>query len=135
MLGFLDRHSEGAYLFEGTAIDDYSEDELAHIRNEKMGFIFQTFNLLPRADIVENVKLPLFYSTTPESEWDKLTSDAIEAVGLTHRKDHTPAQLSGGERQRVAILRSLNRKASVYVFDEAFSSQDAATGTGQRRPR
>jgi len=128
MLGFLDRHTSGEYLFEGKTIDEYSTEELAHIRNRKMGFIFQVFNLLGRADVVENVKLPLFYSDTPESEWSKLASEAIEAVGLSHRKEHTSAKLSGGERQRVAIARALVNKPDVIFADEPTGNLDSKSG-------
>ncbi|MDD5221961.1 MAG: ABC transporter ATP-binding protein, partial [Patescibacteria group bacterium] len=82
MLGFLDRQSGGQYLFDGKTIDDYSGDELAHVRNRKMGFVFQSFNLLPRMTVLENVKLPLLYSDAKESEWDKLAKEAITAVDL-----------------------------------------------------
>jgi len=128
MLGFLDAPSEGEYIFEGKSVYDYTEEELAHIRNKKMGFIFQVFNLLSRADVVENVKLPLFYSDIPESEWDKMANEAIDAVGLSHRKDHTPAKLSGGERQRVAIARALVNKPDVIFADEPTGNLDSKSG-------
>ncbi len=128
MLGFLDTPSSGEYIFEERSVYDYSEDELAHIRNKKMGFIFQVFNLLARASVVENVKLPLFYSGVSESKWEKLTNDAIEAVGLSHRKDHSSAKLSGGERQRVAIARALVNNPDVIFADEPTGNLDSKSG-------
>ncbi|MCR4330268.1 MAG: ATP-binding cassette domain-containing protein, partial [Patescibacteria group bacterium] len=88
MLGFLDRPSSGTYRFDGKLMDEYSEDELAHIRNKKMGFVFQVFNLLPRTSVLENVKLPLLYSGIKETQWERMAKEAIEAVGLSHRTDY-----------------------------------------------
>ncbi|MEK7452973.1 MAG: ABC transporter ATP-binding protein [Patescibacteria group bacterium] len=128
VLGFLDKYTEGEYIFDGRSADSYSDDETAKIRNEKIGFIFQTFNLLPRVDVFENVKLPLIYSTVPESEWDKLTMKAIDSVGLSHRKDHVPAKLSGGERQRAAIARALVNEPSIIFADEPTGNLDSKSG-------
>jgi len=128
MLGFLDRPSEGQYIFEGKSVYDYSEEELAKARNEKMGFVFQVFNLLPKADVVENVKLPLLYSDVSESEWESLANKAIEAVGLSDRKKHTPGKLSGGERQRVAIARALVNEPDVIFADEPTGNLDSKSG-------
>ncbi len=128
MLGLLDLPTFGEYIFEGKSVYDYSENELAHIRNRKMGFIFQTFNLLPRATVVENVKLPLFYSNISESEWEELVDNAVEAVGLSHRKNHSSAKLSGGERQRVAIARALVNKPSIIFADEPTGNLDSKSG-------
>ena len=128
ILGFLDRHTEGVYRFDGKTIDDFSQDELAHVRNKKMGFIFQQFNLLGRASVLENVKLPLLYSGVKKSLWDKKARDKIEAVGLTHRISHTPAQLSGGEKQRVAIARALVNDPDVIFADEPTGNLDSKTG-------
>ena len=128
VIGFLDRHTDGEYLFEGKSMDDYSEEELAHIRNSKMGFIFQTFNLLPRASVFENVKLPLFYSDIEESKWDGLVKEAIDSVGLSHRHEHSPARLSGGERQRVAIARALVNKPEIIFADEPTGNLDSKSG-------
>ena len=128
ILGFLDRHTKGVYRFDGKTIDDFSQDELAHVRNKKMGFIFQQFNLLGRASVLENVKLPLLYSGVEKSLWDKQARDKIEAVGLTHRISHTPAQLSGGEKQRVAIARALVNNPDVIFADEPTGNLDSKTG-------
>jgi len=115
ILGFLDRQSSGSYLFDGKAIDDYTEDQLAHIRNKKMGFIFQSFNLLARTSVLDNVKLPLSYSGVDESRWDEMALSAIGSVGLSHRINHKPNQLSGGEKQRVAIARALVNNPNVFL--------------------
>jgi len=128
ILGFLDRHTSGTYLFDGKTIDDYSPNELAHVRNKKMGFVFQQFNLLARASVLENVKLPLLYSEVEKSLWDKLAKDKIEAVGLTHRMNHTPAELSGGEKQRVAIARALINDPDIVFADEPTGNLDSKTG-------
>lgn len=106
VLGFLDSYTDGSYLFEDKEASTYEGDAMSHIRNKKLGFIFQSFNLLAHASVFENVKLPLFYSDIPESKWTKLVTDAIEAVGLTHRTEYDVTRLSGGEKQRVAIARA-----------------------------
>jgi putative ABC transport system ATP-binding protein len=128
ILGFLDRHSKGAYFFDGKTIDDYSDEELAHIRNKKMGFVFQSFNLLRRTSVLENVKLPLLYSGIKESKWDEMAKKAIESVGLSHRLDHEPSQLSGGEQQRVAIARALVNNPEVIFADEPTGNLDSKSG-------
>ena len=128
ILGFLDRHTDGVYRFDGKTIDDFSQNELAHVRNKKMGFIFQQFNLLGRASVLENVKLPLLYSGIKRSLWDKKARHKIEEVGLTHRINHTPAQLSGGEKQRVAIARALINDPDVIFADEPTGNLDSKTG-------
>jgi putative ABC transport system ATP-binding protein len=128
ILGFLDRHTKGEYRFEGKTIDDYSDEELAHIRNKKMGFIFQAFNLLRRTTVLENVKLPLLYSGIKESKWDEMAKLAIESVGLSHRLGHEPSQLSGGEQQRVAIARALVNNPEVIFADEPTGNLDSKSG-------
>ncbi len=128
VLGFLDRHTSGAYFFDGKTIDDYSEEEIAHARNKKMGFVFQMFNLLPRTTVLENVKLPLFYSGVKESLWDSLVKKAVEEVGLSHRLYHETSQLSGGEKQRVAIARALINNPSVIFADEPTGNLDSKSG-------
>lgn len=128
ILGFLDHHTSGEYRFEGKTIDDYSREELAHVRNKKMGFIFQAFNLLPRTSVFENVKLPLMYSDIKKSEWDGMTKKAIESVGLSHRIHHEPSQLSGGEKQRVAIARALIMKPDLIFADEPTGNLDSQSG-------
>lgn len=128
MLGFLDRPSGGTYRFDGKSMEEYDVDELAHIRNKKMGFVFQMFNLLPRTTVLENVKLPLLYSDIKETLWDEKAQNAIASVGLAHRTLHEPAKLSGGERQRVAIARALVNEPSVLFADEPTGNLDSKSG-------
>ena len=128
ILGFLDRQTSGEYFFDNKTIDDYSKEELAHVRNKKMGFIFQTFNLLPRTTVLENVKLPLFYSDVKEHRWNSLALKAIEMVGLEHRAHHLSSQLSGGEQQRVAIARALVNDPQVIFADEPTGNLDSKSG-------
>lgn len=128
ILGFLDRHTDGIYKFEGRTIDDYSDEELARARNKKMGFIFQTFNLLRRTDVLENVKLPLLYSDVKLFAWNKMALKAIEAVGMSHRLDHEPSQLSGGEQQRAAIARAIVNDPRVIFADEPTGNLDSVSG-------
>lgn len=128
ILGFLDEHTAGEYLFDGKAMDDYPPDELARVRNKRMGFVFQAFNLLRRTSVLENVKLPLLYSDVPESKWKKRALAAIEAVGLSHRVRHESAALSGGEKQRVAIARALVNDPDVIFADEPTGNLDSKSG-------
>jgi len=128
ILGFLDRHTKGEYRFDGKTIDDYSKTEIARVRNKKMGFVFQAFNLLPRTTVLDNVKLPLLYSDVKKSLHNNLASKAIEAVGLSHRVSHESSQLSVGEKQRVAIARALVNKPSVIFADEPTGNLDSKSG-------
>jgi len=128
ILGFLDNPSAGQYHFEGKEVGRYSEEEIARVRNEKMGFIFQSFNLLPRTTVLDNVKLPLVYSGVEEGRWDDMATKAIEAVGLSHRIDFEPSQLSGGEKQRVAIARALVNSPQVIFADEPTGNLDSKSG-------
>ncbi|KKU91794.1 MAG: Macrolide-specific efflux protein MacB [Candidatus Jorgensenbacteria bacterium GW2011_GWA1_48_11] len=128
VLGFLDRQTAGSYRFSGKTIDDYSSKELARVRNKEMGFVFQTFNLLARINVLENVKLPLLYSGIKESLWDHMAKEAIEAVGLSHRLEHESAKLSGGEKQRVAIARALVLNPQVIFADEPTGNLDSKSG-------
>ena len=128
ILGFLDRHSDGQYFFDGKTINDYSSEEIAHVRNKKMGFVFQAFNLLSRMSVLENVKLPLLYSDIPESQWDELAKKAIAAVNLTHRLNYDTSQLSGGEKQRVAIALALVNDPQVVFADEPTGNLDSKSG-------
>ncbi|MDP2967510.1 MAG: ABC transporter ATP-binding protein [bacterium] len=128
ILGFLDRHTKGEYRFDGKTIDDYSQEELARVRNKKMGFIFQMFNLLPRTTVLENVKLPLLYSDIKESNWNDIATAAIEAVGLSHRISHESSQLSGGEKQRVAIARAIINDPQIIFADEPTGNLDSKSG-------
>ena len=128
ILGFLDRPSKGKYYFQDKSMDEYTDDELAQIRNKKMGFIFQTFNLLPRINVLDNVKLPLYYSKISESLWDEKAKKAIEMVELSHRLKHDRSQLSGGEKQRVAIARALVNEPDVIFADEPTGNLDSKSG-------
>ncbi len=128
ILGFLDRQSAGEYRFDGKTMDHYSADEIAHVRNQKMGFIFQAFNLLPRNSVLDNVKLPLLYSSAPAAEWEQRALQAIAAVGLEHRTYHECAKLSGGEKQRVAIARALVNKPQIIFADEPTGKLDSKSG-------
>ncbi len=128
ILGFLDAPSRGAYLFDNKTINGYTPSALAGVRNKKMGFVFQMFNLLPRTSVLDNVKLPLAYSTIPPSQWDAMARKAIERVGMTHRLGHEPSQLSGGERQRTAIARALILSPNVIFADEPTGNLDSRSG-------
>ncbi len=128
VLGLLDDATSGDYIFDGKKTSSYSGNELAALRNKKIGFVFQAFNLLARTSVLENVKLPLIYSDIPEHEWDMRARTAIEAVGLSHRLEHQPSELSGGERQRVAIARSLINDPDIIFADEPTGNLDSKSG-------
>jgi putative ABC transport system ATP-binding protein len=128
ILGFLDTLTGGKYLFEGRDVSKMDDDELAAMRGEKVGFIFQSFNLLPKTSVLENVMLPLLYSDVPMREREKMAMEAIDIVGLRHRVKNLSNQLSGGERQRVAIARALVRKPSVIFADEPTGNLDSKNG-------
>ena len=128
LLGFLDNYTDGTYIFDGQDARSYTGDEVAHIRNQKLGFIFQSFNLLPNASVLENVKLPLLYSAISEKEWDERALKAIASVGLSHRASFDSTQLSGGERQRVAIARALVCDPEVIFADEPTGNLDSVSG-------
>lgn len=128
ILGFLDKHTKGKYAFDGKEFDDFSEEELAHLRNKKMGFVFQMFNLLRRTSVLDNVMLPLLYSDNKEEDWKKMAEDAIKAVGLEHRMNYDTSQLSGGEKQRVAIARALVNNPQVIFADEPTGNLDSKSG-------
>lgn len=128
ILGFLDHPTGGSYKLEDKTISEYSDDEAAKIRNQKMGFVFQQFNLLTRTTVFENVKLPLFYSDIPECEWYGFAKSAIDSVGLSHRMEHYSSQLSGGEKQRVAIARALVLGPEVIFADEPTGNLDSKSG-------
>ncbi|PJE74133.1 MAG: macrolide ABC transporter ATP-binding protein [Candidatus Terrybacteria bacterium CG10_big_fil_rev_8_21_14_0_10_41_10] len=127
-LGFLDSYTSGSYSFGDREIKDYSETEVARIRNKRIGFVFQMFNLLQRASVLENVKLPLAYSGIREPLRSKLALEAIESVGLGHRKDFDVAVLSGGEKQRVAIARAIVNDPDVIFADEPTGNLDSGSG-------
>lgn len=128
ILGLLDRPSSGIYELEDQDVTELSDDELAKLRNQKLGFIFQAFNLLPRTSVLENVKLPLFYSQTPVRQHDQAAKAALEAVGLGHRLEYLSSQLSGGEKQRVAIARALVTEPEIIFADEPTGNLDSKSG-------
>ncbi|MFH0988269.1 MAG: ABC transporter ATP-binding protein [Parcubacteria group bacterium] len=128
ILGFLDNPTSGEYLLDGKLSTDYSKEEVAKVRNKKFGFIFQSFNLLRRTSVLDNIKLPLLYSDIPEHLWNDLAKEALERVGLTHRLHHQPSQLSGGEQQRAAIARALVNKPEIIFADEPTGNLDSKSG-------
>jgi putative ABC transport system ATP-binding protein len=123
------RLTEGSYEFDGRNVSDYSDNELAALRNQKAGFIFQSYNLLPRTSVLENVQLPLVYSGMSAKEMKIRGEKAIKAVGLFHRLNHLSNQLSGGEQQRVAIARALVNEPKVIFADEPTGNLDSKSGT------
>ncbi len=128
ILGLLDNHTDGTYIFSDKDVGSYNPEEIARMRNEKMGFVFQAFNLLPHASVLDNVKLPLMYSNIPEEEWDVRAQEAVIDVGLEHRMYHQATQLSGGEKQRVAIARALVNDPEVIFADEPTGNLDSKSG-------
>jgi putative ABC transport system ATP-binding protein len=128
LIGCLDTPSRGTYVLRGKRVSEMEDDELAQVRNQEIGFVFQTFNLLPRASALANVELPLIYAGIPKEERLERAKKALEMVDLTARMGHKPNELSGGQRQRVAIARALVMGPSILLADEPTGNLDTATG-------
>lgn len=128
ILGCLDRPTKGLYYLDGKEVANFSDDELARVRNEKIGFIFQSFNLLPRISALENVALPLIYSNVPAKERLARAEELLGKVGLGTRGDHRPNELSGGQKQRVAIARALINDPAIIMADEPTGNLDTKSG-------
>jgi putative ABC transport system ATP-binding protein len=128
ILGFLSELTSGEYRFNGKRYQDHTDEEIAAVRNNEMGFVFQSFNLLPNQSVFENVQLPLMYSHRPESEWKQRVEEVVDIVGLSHRLEFETYKLSGGEKQRVAMARALVNDPDVIFADEPTGNLDSKSG-------
>jgi len=128
ILGCLDTPTEGVYYLDNEKVSDFNYNKLAEVRNNKIGFVFQVFNLLPNMNVLENVELPLMYAGVHKKERKKRASEVLERVGLDHRLKHKPQELSGGERQRTAIARALANNPSIILADEPTGNLDSTSG-------
>ncbi len=127
MIGCLDTPTRGTYILNGTNVSDLADDDLADVRNKEIGFVFQTFNLLPRYTALDNVALPLIYAGMSKSDRDERAKEVLEQVGLGDRMDHKPNEMSGGQRQRVAVARALVNKPAIILADEPTGNLDTKT--------
>ncbi|MBQ6332846.1 MAG: ABC transporter ATP-binding protein [Clostridia bacterium] len=128
IIGCLDVADSGEYLLDGTPIEDYTENELAKVRSRKIGFVFQSFNLIPQLTAYENVELPLIYQRVKKAERKRRVTEALERVQLTYRMHHLPSELSGGQQQRVAIARAIAAQPALILADEPTGNLDSHTG-------
>lgn len=128
ILGLLDRPTGGTYLLDGRDVSEYRDDDLARLRNKKLGFVFQAFNLLPKTSVAENVELPLLYDDDPIERNETRVMNALRAVGIDHRAEYLSSQLSGGEKQRVAIARALVNDPDIIFADEPTGNLDSKSG-------
>ncbi|MEJ8546357.1 ABC transporter ATP-binding protein [Brevibacillus borstelensis] len=129
MLGCLDRPDSGTYVLDGIEVNKQNDQQLALVRNQKIGFVFQSFNLLPRSTSLHNVELPMMYAGISRSERRKRATEALKRVGLGERMNHKPTQLSGGQKQRVAIARALVNRPAILLADEPTGNLDSRSGT------